>query len=58
MVQWLRIHVSSAEGAGSIPGWGTKIPHASRCWKKNKPLKNNWYTYISPISKAILPCFW
>ena len=25
-VQWLRLHASSAEGAGSIPGQGTKIP--------------------------------
>ena len=28
VVQWLRLHASSAGGAGSIPGWGTKIPHA------------------------------
>ena len=26
VVQWLRLHASSAEGAGSIPGQGTKIP--------------------------------
>ena len=25
---------SNAEGAGSIPGWGAKIPHAS--WPKNQ----------------------
>ena len=30
-VQWLRIHPSNAGGAGSIPGWGTKIPHATCC---------------------------
>ena len=30
MVQWLRLHASNAGGAGSIPGWGTKIPHAAR----------------------------
>ena len=28
MVQWLRFHASPPEGMGSIPGWGTKIPHA------------------------------
>ena len=28
-VQWLRLCTSSAAGAGSIPGWGTKIPHAA-----------------------------
>ena len=29
VVQWLRLHPSIAAGTGSIPGWGTKIPHAS-----------------------------
>ena len=28
-VQWLRLHASNAEGAGSIPGQGTKITHDS-----------------------------
>ena len=27
-VQWLRLSVSTAGGRGSIPGLGTKIPHA------------------------------
>ena len=27
-VQWLRFGASTAGGMGSIPGWGTKIPHA------------------------------
>jgi len=27
VVQWLRLHMSTAGGTGSIPGWGTKIPH-------------------------------
>ena len=27
---------SNAGGLGSIPGWGTKIPHAIRCSKTNK----------------------
>ena len=27
-VQWLRLHASTAGGVGSIPGQGTKIPHA------------------------------
>ena len=26
-VQWLRLHASTVGGTGSIPGWGTKIPH-------------------------------
>ena len=28
VVQWLRLHASNAGGTGSIPGQGTKIPHA------------------------------
>ena len=28
MVQWLRLHASKAGGIGSIPGQGTKVPHA------------------------------
>ena len=30
VVQWLRFHSSTAGGTGSIPGQGTKIPHALR----------------------------
>ena len=26
MAKWLRLHASNAGGAGSIPGWGSKIP--------------------------------
>ena len=29
-VQWLRLHASTAGGMGSIPGRGTKIPHAAQ----------------------------
>ena len=31
VVQWLRLCTPSAEGTGSIPGQGTKIPHATGC---------------------------
>ena len=34
MVQWLRLHASTAVDMGSIPGWGTKIPHA--IWPKKE----------------------
>ena len=27
VVEWLRLRASNAEGMGSIPGQGTKIPH-------------------------------
>ena len=33
-VQWLGIHPSTAGVLGSIPGWGTKIPHAE--WHQGK----------------------
>ena len=36
MVQWLRLPISNAEGMGSIPGWGTKTPHATQQKKKKK----------------------
>ena len=32
---------SSAVGAGSMPGWGAKIPHAS--WPKNQNIKQKQY---------------
>ena len=31
---WLRLCTSSAGGTSSIPGWGTKIPHAMGCDQK------------------------
>ena len=36
VVQWLGLHTPSVRGAGSIPGRGTKIPHAKQCDKKKK----------------------
>ena len=33
-VQWVRLHAANAEGMGSIPGQGTKIPHAVKCSQK------------------------
>ena len=38
-VQWLRLCASNAGGAGSIPGQGTKIPHAA-AWPKKQTNKN------------------
>ena len=37
-VQWLGLGAFTAEGAGSIPGRGTKIPPAVWCGQKNR----NW----------------
>ena len=30
VVQWLRLRASNAGCVGSVPGWGTKIPHAKQ----------------------------
>ena len=38
-VQWLRLHTSNARGAGSVPGWGTKIPHT--LWCSQNEIKQN-----------------
>ena len=34
VIQWLGLHASTAGGIGSVPGWGTKIPHA--LWHSQK----------------------
>ena len=39
-VQWVRIIASTAGGMGSIPGRGTKIPHAARCGQNNNNNNN------------------
>ena len=36
MGQWLELYTLTAEGLGSIPGWGTKIPQAMWCRQKEK----------------------
>ena len=41
VVQWLRICASTAGGMGSIPGWGTKIPHAAQSSQKQTKKKIN-----------------
>ena len=38
-VQWLRLCTSSAGSTGSVPGWGTKIPHAAGRVQKEKKKK-------------------
>ena len=36
VVQWLELHVFTAEGLGLIPVWGTNIPQASRHRQKKR----------------------
>ena len=33
------LHAFTAEGAGSIPGWETRIPQATQCGQKEKNIK-------------------
>ena len=40
VVQWLRLCAPNAGGTGSIPGQGTKIPHATRHSPKEKKKKS------------------
>ena len=49
MVRWLRLRLppALAGGAGSIPGRGAKIPHASRLKNQNRKLKQ----YCSKFNK-------
>lgn len=35
VVQRSGLHVFTAKGAGSFPGWGTKIPASHVVWQKN-----------------------
>ena len=39
VVQWLGLRVLTAEGLGSIPGQGTKIPQAAQRGKKQNKTK-------------------
>ena len=39
MVQWLGFHALTAEGLGSIPGRGTKIPTSQGVWPPKKNCK-------------------
>ena len=52
-VQRLRLCASTAGGMGSIPGWGTKIPHAAQhCQKiKRKKKKHRLWHWIERRSQ-------
>jgi len=38
-VQWLRLHASNARGVSSLPGQGTKCPHAAAKKKMHRQKK-------------------
>ena len=46
MLQWLRLCISPAGGVVLIPGWGTKIPHATQPKMKKKKKKKPTTYYI------------
>ena len=50
MVQWLRLHASNARGMGSVPGQGTKIPHAM-----HRSQENNFFNSTCILIGAGLP---
>ena len=52
VVQWLKLQASSAGGVGSIPGWGSKIPHAARCGQKKKNKTRELLCFYCPDSRA------
>ena len=59
MVQWLRLLAPSGGSIGSIPGWGTKIPHAVCPTNKIKQflkmiLKNPWVFLAHMVAPPLL----
>lgn len=50
VVLWLGFHSFTAEGPGSNPGQGTKIPQAAQCNSPKSPL------FIIIIIIIIVPC--
>ena len=51
MVQWLGFSAFTAEGQGSTPGWGTKIPQATGQRNKIK-IKNTTNRSIKQEKEA------
>ena len=54
MVQWFRLCASNAGGAGLIPSWGAKIPHAAWYSQKIKKLSLPKSEISQAIKKAYL----
>ena len=58
MVQWLGLCALTAEGLGSIPDWGTKIPQAANGAAKKKMMVRQGFQPIPPYDlkqEAVLP---
>ena len=54
MVQWLRLHTSTAGGKSSISGWGTKIPHAMYIGPTPHPRRPKVSLTLQPVFR--FPC--
>ena len=54
-VQWLRLHTSTAGGTVSIPGQGTKIPHAALCGQKKKKV---FQCELSSLPRVVVLRVW
>ena len=50
VVQWLRLHPSYAADAGSVPGWGARIPCAVWHGQKIK----EWQGSLSHVKLSVL----
>ena len=53
-VQWLGLHTSNAGGAGSIPGWGTKIRMLRSMAKKKKKERERENSMILKVDFIII----
>ena len=56
VVQWLRLCAAKAGVTGSIPGWGTKILHATWCGKQLKKKKTERILCIEKLYVLSLKC--
>ena len=55
VAQWLRLCAFTADGSGSIPGWGTEILQAAQSSQKKKKLKGETYGGKSVFLVGPLP---
>ena len=53
VVQWLRLHASTAGGTGLIPGWRTKSPAYPHSQKKKEQVGSRWIKYLNEKNKML-----
>ena len=52
-VQRIGLRASAAGGTGSIPGWGTEIPHATWCGQKKKKFIKQGLCSVPDVSHQL-----